>query len=81
MSATALASGDLVADRYRIENEAGSGGFAIAYEAVDTQTGDTVAVKVPNTAGSSNDAAVVEEYFLKEATALESIRDAAATRT
>jgi len=76
MSATALASGDLVADRYRIENEAGSGGFAIAYEAVDTQTGDTVAVKVPNTAVSSNDAAVVEEYFLKEATALESIRDA-----
>ncbi len=76
MSATALASGDLVAGRYRIEAEAGSGGFAIAYEAVDTETGDTVAVKVPNTAGSSNDAAVVEEYFLKEATVLERIRDA-----
>lgn len=76
MSASAFATGDRIADRYRIEGEAGSGGFAIAYEAVDTKTGETVAVKVPNVAGSTNDESVVVEYFLKEATALENIRDA-----
>jgi protein kinase/serine/threonine-protein kinase len=73
--AATLTTGDLVAERYRIEAEAGRGGFAIAYEALDTQTGETVAVKVPNLTASSNDASVVEEYFLKEATALERIRD------
>ena len=72
----AVETGDLVGGRYRIEGRAGEGGFAVAYRAVDTRTGGSVAVKVPNYAGSSNDEAVVEEYFEKEATTLERIRDA-----
>jgi len=71
---TAFESGDLVAGQYRIQAEAGSGGFAVAYEAVDEDSGETVAVKVPNYAGSSNDRDVIETYFLKEADALETVR-------
>jgi serine/threonine protein kinase len=68
--------GSLVAGRYRIEEEAGEGGFAKAYRAVDTISGNTVAVKFPNYEGSSNDPAVIEEYFLKEAETLERIEAA-----
>jgi len=67
-------SGDLVADRYRLEGIAGEGGFAVAYEALDVQTGDQVVVKVPNYEGSSNDPEVIDEYVEKEAEALERIR-------
>ncbi len=70
-----LGPGDVVAGRYRIEEEAGAGGFARAYEAVDGDTGETVAVKVPNY-DSANDADVIEEYFGAEADALERIRAA-----
>jgi len=73
---TTFEPGDLVAGQYRIQGEAGSGGFAVAYEAVDEDTGETVAVKVPNYAGSSNDRDVIETYFLKEADALETIKAA-----
>jgi serine/threonine protein kinase len=74
MSAT-LKSGDLLADRYRIEGVAGEGGFAIAYRAVDRQTGETVVVKYPNYEGSSNDPEVIDEYVEKEGAALSRIRD------
>ena len=73
---TTFEPGDLVAGQYRIQGEAGSGGFAVAYEAVDEDTGETVAVKVPNYAGSSNDNDVIEQYFLKEADALEIVKAA-----
>ncbi len=69
-------SGDLVADRYQLEGVAGEGGFAIAYRALDVETGDTVVVKVPNYDGSQNDPEVIDEYIEKEAEALERIRDA-----
>ncbi len=69
-------AGDLVAGRYEIQREAGQGGFAKAFEAVDTTTGDTVALKVPNYDGSSNDPAVIDEYFQKEATTLGQIHEA-----
>ena len=67
-------SGDLVADRYRLEGIAGEGGFAIAYKALDVETGEQVVVKVPNYDGSSNDPDVIDEYVEKEAEALERIR-------
>ncbi|MBO4246913.1 protein kinase [Halomicrobium sp. IBSBa] len=73
---TTFEAGDLVAGQYRVQGEAGSGGFAVAYEAIDEDSGDTVAVKVPNYAGSSNDRDVIEQYFLKEADALETVRAA-----
>ena len=73
---TTFEAGDLVAGQYRVQGEAGSGGFAVAYEAVDEGTGETVAVKVPNYAGSSNDNDVIEQYFLKEADALEIVKAA-----
>ena len=69
-------TGSLVAGRYRLEEEAGEGGFAVAYRAVDSYTGNTVAVKYPNYEGSSNDPDVIEEYFLKEAETLERIERA-----
>ncbi len=70
------AVGHIAAGRYRIEEEAGEGGFAKAYRAVDTVSGETVAVKYPNYEGSSNDPDIIEEYFLKEADTLERINDA-----
>jgi serine/threonine protein kinase len=70
------AAGDVTAGRYQIEAEAGEGGFAKAFRAVDTETGETVAIKYPNYEGSSNDPDVIEEYFLKEAESLERIEAA-----
>ncbi|MHB9288263.1 protein kinase domain-containing protein [Halobacteriales archaeon Cl-PHB] len=71
-----LDAGDLVAGRYQIEERAGDGGFAVAYRAVDTLNGETVAIKFPNYEGSSNDRDVIDEYFGKEGTTLARIRDA-----
>jgi len=68
--------GSLVAGRYQIDGEAGQGGFATVYRAIDTHTGETVAIKYPNYEGSSNDPDVIEEYFLKEAETLERIEAA-----
>jgi serine/threonine protein kinase len=70
------ATGDVFAHRYELVEEAGSGGFAIAYRAEDRETGETVAVKLPNYDGSSNDREVIDQYFDQEAKTLERIRDA-----
>ncbi len=69
-------TGDLVAGRYRLEAKAGEGGFAKAYRAVDTERDELVAIKFPNYDGSSNDAEIIEEYFLKEAEMLARIEQA-----
>ena len=69
-------TGHLAAGRYQIEEEAGEGGFAKAYRATDTHTGETVAVKYPNYEGSSNDPDIIEQYFLQEASTLERIEAA-----
>jgi serine/threonine protein kinase len=71
----APATGDTVAGRYQLRRQAGLGGFAVVHEAVDTVTGETVAVKHPNYQ-SSNDDAVVEEYFSTEADLLARIENA-----
>ena len=68
--------GKRIGGRYELDSEAGEGGFARAYEATDTTTGETVAVKVPNYEGSSNDEAVIDQYFQKEAETLQQISDA-----
>ncbi|WP_302080288.1 protein kinase domain-containing protein [Salinibaculum rarum] len=68
--------GHRIGGRYELTGEAGEGGFAKAYEAIDTTTGETVAVKIPNYEGSSNDPSVIDEYFQKEATTLQQIHDA-----
>ncbi len=69
------ATGETLAGRYRLGEKAGAGGFAVAYEAVDTETGETVAVKYPNY-DSSNSTAVVEQYFETEADLLETVEAA-----
>ncbi len=70
------ATGDLIAGRYELREEVGSGGFAAAYRATDRATGETVAVKLPNYEGSSNDPDLIDHYFTKEAETLERIRAA-----
>ncbi|MBV0903411.1 FHA domain-containing serine/threonine-protein kinase [Haloarcula salina] len=69
-------TGDVVAGRYELEAFLGKGGFAKAYRARDTETGDTVVLKHPNYTESQNDPAIIEEYFGKEAESLERIRRA-----
>ena len=76
MTATTPATGGRVADRYELAEKLGEGGFAVAYRAVDDETGESVAVKFPNYEGSSNDPAVIDEYFGKEAASLGAIADA-----
>jgi serine/threonine protein kinase len=43
--ASPLSQGDVVANRYRVLEEIGRGGYAIVYRALDTKTGDVVALK------------------------------------
>ena len=69
------ATGALLAGRYRLGEKAGAGGFAVAYEAVDTVTGETVAIKYPNY-DSNNSPTVVDRYFETEADLLETVRAA-----
>jgi serine/threonine protein kinase len=69
------ATGEVLAGRYRLGEKAGAGGFAVAYEAVDTETGQTVAIKYPNY-DSNNSRAVVEQYFETEADLLETVESA-----
>jgi len=66
---------DVLADRFRIEREAGIGGMGIVYRTVDQTTGDTVAVKVLR----KTDAASTRR-FANEIEALESLADPAIVR-
>jgi len=70
------AVGTPVAGRYELEEEVGSGGFAVAYRGKDRQSGETVAVKLPNYEGSNNDADTIDQYFRKEVETLERIHEA-----
>ena len=68
--------GDVVGERYELTEFLGQGGFAKAYRALDTETGEYVVVKHPNYTESRNDRSVIEEYFQKEAASLERIAEA-----
>jgi len=70
------ATGERIGGRYIVDEVAGEGGFAKAYRATDSRSGETVAIKVPNYAGSSNDAEIIDEYFQKEAQTLARIEAA-----
>jgi protein kinase/serine/threonine-protein kinase len=66
-------AGDTIAGRYEIAEFLGKGGFAKAYRALDSRTGNEVALKHPNYTESQNDRMVIEEYFEKEAESLTKI--------
>jgi protein kinase/serine/threonine-protein kinase len=68
--------GDLVVGRYELGEVVGEGGFAKVFDAVDTETGEAVALKYPNYEGSQNDRDIVRTYFEKEAETLAAIRAA-----
>jgi protein kinase/serine/threonine-protein kinase len=67
--------GDVVGGRYEIEQFLGAGGFAKAFRARDTRTGDVVAIKHPNYVSSQNDRDVIEHHFQQEVDSLERIAD------
>jgi len=72
----APSQGDLVVGRYELGEVVGEGGFAKVFDAVDTETGESVALKYPNYEGSQNDRDIVRTYFEKEAETLSAIRTA-----
>jgi len=73
---TGPSEGTVVDGRYELGETVGEGGFAKVFRATDRQTGDAVAVKVPNYEGSRNDRDIVTRYFEQEAETLAAIRDA-----
>jgi protein kinase/serine/threonine-protein kinase len=59
--------GDVIAGRYRLDDEIGSGGFAVAWLATDRNTGATVVVKPTNLrASNQNPANKVKSGFQQE---------------
>ncbi len=68
--------GFVLADRYRLREAIGEGGFAKVYRATDSETDASVAVKVPNYEGSSNEPDVIDQYLEREAQTLERIQRA-----
>ena len=70
-----MRSGDLVADRFAIEEMVGSGGMGVVYRATDRLTGETVAIKLLREA----DDVTVARFFL-EARILAELRHAGIVR-
>src|SRR5262245_51132029 len=63
--AGALATGDVIADRFEVERLAGEGGMATVYRCRDRQSGETVAVKLLRPEGGEN-----AERLMREARVL-----------
>lgn len=63
--ASPLSQGDVVANRYRVLEELGRGGYAIVYKALDTKTGDVIALKTIRPIAPRPDE--VRERFRREA--------------
>ncbi|MFC7076226.1 FHA domain-containing serine/threonine-protein kinase [Haloarcula halophila] len=63
-------TGDVVADRYRLTEFLGQGGFARVHRAVDGETNESVVLKHPNYTDSKNDPELIDEYFQKEVESL-----------
>ncbi len=70
LSSPRMGPGDVVAERFAIEREAGAGGMGCVYQATDRQTGVVVALKVM--LGLKH-----ADRFAREAVALASLRDEA----
>jgi serine/threonine protein kinase len=60
--------GTIRADRYRLEERLGSGGFATVWRAVDTDEGRDVAIKLPR-ADTDHDAEQINAHFERARTA------------
>jgi predicted ATPase len=67
----------LIAGRYRVEREAGAGGMGTVYEAIDTQTGQRVALK---TWRAERERVAAPARLWREARALAEVRDPAVVR-
>ncbi len=63
--ASLLSAGDVVANRYRVIEELGRGGYAIVYRAQDMRTGETIALKTIRPIAPRPDE--VRERFRREA--------------
>src|SRR5437763_13358011 len=59
----------IIADRYRIGAQIGAGGMGDVYQAVDLETGGTVALKQLRPSAAENDPGLIER-FEREADAL-----------
>lgn len=62
-----LEAGDFIDDRFRIGSQFGEGGQSTVYSALDYETGDKVAFKVPVTSNDENAPRVLREVILTEA--------------
>ena len=62
-------SHQLIANRFEIQDLLGRGGMGAVYRAVDTQTGETVAVKALNSEILANDPDLLKR-FVREGEAL-----------
>ena len=67
--------GDLIGDRYRLEEYLGEGGISVAWRGHDEQEGRDVAVKHPNY-DSGNDPEIVDRSLRSELDILKQIREA-----
>lgn len=70
MQAPHVLPGTLFADRFCVEQIAGSGGMGTVYRALDQHTGQRVALKILNRSGSL----LESERFLREASLLAELR-------
>ncbi|MEQ9319346.1 MAG: protein kinase, partial [Polyangiaceae bacterium] len=68
-SATLMRTGDVIADRFRIEQTAGSGGMGTVYRAIDLTNGESVAMKVLRDPNEDH-----SRRFAKEAEVLYNLR-------
>lgn len=78
-SATLLAPGTVVGNRYRVVELIGQGGQSHVYRAIDGRDGDEVALKVLKVTGRAADPDAIERMF-REAFAMATLHDTAALR-
>ena len=70
-------TGSVLAGRYRVERKVGTGGMGSVYRAIDSTTGDAVAIKVLD---KKKDVPSLEQRFAREIAAVKQLRSPHAVR-